>query len=984
MSVSGDRTVQEKLSVVSFNCHGFNNGLSYLPILLESFDVILLQEHWLSQSDLSMLCFDGFITTAISGFDDSAILHGRPFGGCAILYRQCLISSITQLKTGSNRFCAVKIDFCGCTCLLVNVYLPTDYRSVASSALFKDTLGELAGFVSATSYDFVVVVGDWNTDVNRSGSFTDIVLSFLSDLDMSFADLDYRDDVSFTYIGHDGNKSWLDHVAVTNHFRFSISSVHTIKDGRNLSDHNPLAFFIDLSSVSVTSPPSGNNGPLINWRLATPESICDYQGTVQQLLERLSINLTDEVVLCCNPTCSVHQNQLEDVCANLVSGLRDAARTTIPSSRSGRRRRIAGWSQLVKPELDSCRWWYNLWLDAGSPSAGVLFQLKKRAHRRYKYAVRRARRREEHTKQTKLAEALLNDPTCKFWSEVRRCGGSHQAPSAPVIDGVSGSENISNLWCDNFKQLYNSSDGTASTNLLEHLVSTITADDFKQMRISSSTVKEAIGKLKRGKSDGGCLVSDHIINAPPVICHVLSRLFTAILRHGFMPSAIRDAIIQPIPKGSKDPSQSANYRGIALASSLSKVLEWSILLTWNCLFSTSNLQFGFKSGYSTILCSGVLKAVANHYLSKGSKVYACLIDASKAFDTVDHGILFQKLLDRNMPKPLVRLLLQWYKSQQLSVRWLGQSSSRFQVTNGVRQGGVLSPILFTIYLDSLLESLRAGGRGCYWRSHFAGALCYADDLTVLAPSPDALRKMLAQCEAYAQSHGIRFNVSKTQLICFRRTPYPVDPSFTFCGQSLPLSDSVLHLGNTLHCTLSDKEDIRLKTMAFLRKANSVLFRFSFADRHIKMRLFQAFCSSFYGCSLWRLDCSELKSLNVAYNNIIRKIWSLPRNSRTGIVHSLGLAGSVYHIIYFRFLRFRQLALYHPSALIRSIFTVSSATCNSNFIGFNFLYGHTCCKSSSPEHTAIGNLIREVRSNLFVIPGFSENELNDIVSYTSVI
>ncbi len=72
-----------------------------------------------------------------------------------------------------------------------------------------------------------------------------------------------------------------------------------------------------------------------------------------------------------------------------------------------------------------------------------------------------------------------------------------------------------------------------------------------------------------------------------------------------MPVAFRDAIIQPIPKGSKDPSMSANYRGIALASSLSKVLEWSILLTWNHYFCTSELQFGFKSGFSTTLCSGV-------------------------------------------------------------------------------------------------------------------------------------------------------------------------------------------------------------------------------------------------------------------------------------------------------------------------------------------------------------------------------------------
>ncbi len=283
----------------------------------------------------------------------------------------------------------------------------------------------------------------------------------------------------------------------------------------------------------------------------------------------------------------------------MVSGLKAAADASIPSTGCRRRPRVAGWSQFVKPELETSQWWYKLWLEAGSPSAGVLFKLKKLAHRRYKYAVRRVRRREEHIKRSRLADALLSDPNHSFWSEVHRSNGSRNSTSAPVVDGVSGSENIAKLWCSSFKQLYNSSDGSASTNLLNTLDSDISAEDINEIFINSQTVKEAIGKLKSGKSDGGPLVSDHVIEAPSSVNQFLARLFTAVLRHGFMPAAFRDAIIQPIPKGSKDPSMSANYRGIALASSLSKVLEWSILLTWNDYFCTSELQFGFKSGFST-------------------------------------------------------------------------------------------------------------------------------------------------------------------------------------------------------------------------------------------------------------------------------------------------------------------------------------------------------------------------------------------------
>ena len=73
------------------------------------------------------------------------------------------------------------------------------------------------------------------------------------------------------------------------------------------------------------------------------------------------------------------------------------------------------------------------------------------------------------------------------------------------------------------------------------------------------------------------------------------------------------------------------------------------------------------------------------------------------------------------------------------------------------------------------------------------------------------------------------------------------------------------------------------------------------------------------------------------------------------------------------------ALLHPSSLVRTIFTDSSRTCNSNFIGYNCLYGASHCKSYSPNHIAIGNLVREIRSTHTFIPHFSHNELEAIVS-----
>ena len=96
----------------------------------------------------------------------------------------------------------------------------------------------------------------------------------------------------------------------------------------------------------------------------------------------------------------------------------------------------------------------------------------------------------------------------------------------------------------------------------------------------------------------------------------------------------------------------------------------------------------------------------NYYINNDSCIYICMLDASKAFDRVNHFSLFNKFKLRNLCPTILILLMCTYQRQSVMVNWNGEFSSTFSVRNGAKQGGILSPVLFTVYLDDLIDELR--------------------------------------------------------------------------------------------------------------------------------------------------------------------------------------------------------------------------------------------------------------------------------------
>ena len=185
-----------------------------------------------------------------------------------------------------------------------------------------------------------------------------------------------------------------------------------------------------------------------------------------------------------------------------------------------------------------------------------------------------------------------------------------------------------------------------------------------------------------------------------------------------------------------------NYRGISLSNSINKVFDYVIIELYQNTLVSSDMQFAYKSQHSTALCSVVYLETLQYYRQNGSQVYSCLLDASKAFDRIHYEKLFNILISRKLPAFIIRVLFDSYSRQQSRAMWNLCYTEYFYMSNGVKQGSVLSAILFTIYIDRLLILLRDSGVGCKIDNCYTGAISYADDITLSCPSIRGLNRML--------------------------------------------------------------------------------------------------------------------------------------------------------------------------------------------------------------------------------------------------
>ena len=388
--------------------------------------------------------------------------------------------------------------------------------------------------------------------------------------------------------------------------------------------------------------------------------------------------------------------------------------------------------------------------------------------------------------------------------------------------------------------------------------------------VTESEIRELVTSLKSAAPGYDNLRSSILKLSLPFICTPLTYISNLSLQEGVFPDELKIANVIPLFK-SDDPELFNNYRPVSVLCSLSKVFERimynrlrNFLDEYKILFS---YQFGFRKSHSTYMALMTLMDNLINFLDKGEYVIGIFLDFSKAFDTVDHGILLQKLSCYGVRGDALSWFQSYLNNMYHFVTYNGVSSDKKEVKCGVPQGSILGPLLFLIYINDLSDVCK-----CSLPILFAddtNLFHHGSDLSVIE---NAFNKELADISKWLKVNKLSLNVKKTHYMIFSRKKSNYQLDLRIDNQKIDETPTTKFLGVYIDNKLNWKTQISYVGGEIARGIGVLVKARKYFDNECMLKLYKAFIYPYlmYCNHVWgNTYKTNLLKLQILQNKAVR-------------------------------------------------------------------------------------------------------------------